>query len=79
MSAALELKGLKVTRSGKLITKAGKLITIEDAESMGYFDNMDMSWQKIKDALCSLELKTEEAVEEGTDELEVASDEGIQG
>lgn len=57
------------------MTKAGKCITLEEVEAMGFFDDLDLSWQQIKAGLCSMELKREET-EEGTEEPEVASEEG---
>lgn len=69
------MKGLKATKSGGLLTRTGKRLSVEEADTMGLFDDLDVSWRKIKQGICNMQLKLEET-EEGTEEVEVASETG---
>lgn len=65
--AALDTKGLKITKSGRILTKKGKILTVEEADSMGMFDDLDLPWEKIKDGLAAFDIKGKEE-EEAADE-----------
>lgn len=47
IAAALEGKGLKFTKSGKILTRSGQNLSFDEAEGLGLFDNLDLPWETI--------------------------------
>lgn len=51
----------------------GKVVTIEEADNMGMFDDLDMTWERIKEGLAGFISREKES--DGSDEAEVVDEE----
>lgn len=69
----MENKGVKVTKSGRLLTKGGNFLTMEEADNIGMFDDIDMPWEKIKELLTVFVFNAKEI--DVADDLEMADEE----